>query len=149
MSPTKPIALHRSSPDKFWQGLAAAMNPPDILADPRFSDRFGRIENQEALLPILRDVFKRHTRTEWLARLEQHGVPAAPVYDPSEVEHDPQAQHLGLFIEAEHPFRGRTKTVRFPASFDGKRMEAVDAPPLLGQHNGAIGWNPVPPGETE
>jgi len=132
------VALHMSSPTKFWQGLADAMERPDILQDPRFSDRVGRIENQEALLPILREVFRGRSRDEWLGRLEQHGVPSAPVYDPSEVADDPQARHLGLFIAAAHPFRGHTRTVRFPASFDGVRMESVAPPPLLGQNNEEI-----------
>lgn len=132
------LALHMSSPAKFWQGLADAMERPDILADPRFCDRPGRIRHQEELLPILREVFRARSRADWLRRLEAHGVPSAPIYDPAEVQHDPQAEHLGLFIDAPHPLRGRTRTVRFPAAYDGERMESVVAPPLLGQHNEEI-----------
>src|SRR5678815_1258705 len=44
------IALHMSSPEKFWQGLARTIELPDLFADPRFADRAARIENQEACL---------------------------------------------------------------------------------------------------
>src|SRR5690606_29236405 len=40
------IALHMSSPEKFWQGLAVAMDKPDIFEDERFRDRFARITHQ-------------------------------------------------------------------------------------------------------
>jgi crotonobetainyl-CoA:carnitine CoA-transferase CaiB-like acyl-CoA transferase len=139
------VALHMSSPTKFWEGLAEAMERPDILQDPRFADRVGRIENQEELLPILREAFRQRTRADWLARLESHGVPSAPIYDPSEVPEDPQARHLNLFIEAAHPYRGHTRTVRFPASFDGVRMESVTPPPLLGEHNAELLGRPEEP----
>ncbi|WP_207484433.1 CaiB/BaiF CoA transferase family protein [Arenibaculum pallidiluteum] len=132
------VALHMSSPAKFWEGLADAMERRDIIEDPRFSDRKGRIENQEALLPILREVFRTRPRAEWMARLEARGVPFAPLYDSSEVEEDPQARHLGLFIDGEHPTLGRFRNVRFPITFDGTRATAFAPPPLLGEHNEEI-----------
>src|SRR5690606_30935061 len=33
------IALHMSSPEKFWQALAEAIEQPDIFKDPRFATR--------------------------------------------------------------------------------------------------------------
>lgn len=132
------VALHMSSPTKFWEGLADAMERRDIIEDPRFADRKGRIANQEALLPILRGVFLERPRAAWMARLEAHGVPFAPLYDASEVEHDPQARHLELFVEGEHPTLGRFRTVRFPASFDGARATTVRPPPMLGEHNAEV-----------
>ncbi len=33
------IALHMSSPEKFWQGLARAIEQPTLFDDPRFATR--------------------------------------------------------------------------------------------------------------
>ena len=41
------IALHMSSPEKFWQGLANAIAWPDLLRDERFCTREKRIDHQE------------------------------------------------------------------------------------------------------
>ncbi len=41
------VALHMSSPEKFWQGLANAIERPDMFQDPRFASREARIEHQE------------------------------------------------------------------------------------------------------
>ena len=136
------LALHMSSPPKFWQGLATTMERHDIFEDPRFASRQARIENQEALMHVLAAIFKLRTRADWCARLAAEDVPHAPVYTTAEVPQDPQAQHLQLFVEAPHPVAGTFKTVRSPVSFDGERSLDVTAPPLLGQHNAefARGW---------
>jgi hypothetical protein len=41
------IALHMSSPEKFWQGLANAIERPDLFQDARFATREGRIAPED------------------------------------------------------------------------------------------------------
>jgi crotonobetainyl-CoA:carnitine CoA-transferase CaiB-like acyl-CoA transferase len=132
------IALHMSSPEKFWQGLAKAIEQPDLFDDPRFSSREGRITNQEVLIELLGERFARRTRAEWCARLQNEDVPHAPMYDTSEALEDPQALHLQLTAAAEHPVMGLFRTVRSPVSFDGQRALDVRPPPMLGEHNDEI-----------
>lgn len=133
------IALHMSSPEKFWQGLASAMERPDIFDDPRFATREARIGNQEAMIDTLGPIFATRTRPEWCRRLEASDVPHAPMYTTAEVPQDPQAVHLQLFVETEHPVIGKFRTVRSPVSFDGERALQITAPPLLGEHNADLG----------
>lgn len=129
------VALHMSSPEKFWQGLANAIDRPDIFKDERFATREGRIANQDALIQLLGGIFKRRSRTEWCERLQVEDVPHAPMYDTSEALEDPQAKHLQLLVTGKHPTLGEFKTVRSPVSYDGQRALDVTAPPLLGEHN--------------
>jgi crotonobetainyl-CoA:carnitine CoA-transferase CaiB-like acyl-CoA transferase len=133
------IALHMSSPAKFWQGLAAAMERADIFEDPRFATREARIDNQEAMIETLGPIFAKHDRAEWCRRLEANDVPHAPMYTTAEVPDDPQAKHLQLFVETEHPQVGKFRSVRSPVSFDGERALEITAPPLLGEHNADLG----------
>ena len=132
------IALHMSSPPKFWQGLAKVIDHPQLFDDARFASREARIVNQEAMIEVLAERFKRRTRAEWCAALEAEDVPHAPMYDPSEALDDPQAKHLQLTISAEHPAMGLFRTVRSPVSFDGQRALDVRPPPTLGEHNDEI-----------
>jgi crotonobetainyl-CoA:carnitine CoA-transferase CaiB-like acyl-CoA transferase len=138
------IALHMSSPEKFWQGLANAMEQPDIFQDERFASRPARIANQEALIVLMQPIFRRRDRAEWCRRLDANDVPHAPMYTTAEVPEDAQAQHLQLFVETIHPVVGRWRTVRSPVSFDGQRPLQVTAPPLLGEHDAQLraGWTP-------
>jgi crotonobetainyl-CoA:carnitine CoA-transferase CaiB-like acyl-CoA transferase len=132
------IALHMSSPEKFWRGLAAAIERPRMLEDPRFSTREARIENQEALIELLGERFATQSREQWCRRLEREDVPHAPMYDTSEALQDPQARHLELMASALHPQMGLFRTVRSPVSFDGQRSLVVRPPPTLGEHNDEI-----------
>jgi len=132
------IALHMSSPEKFWQGLANAIERPDIFKDERFATREGRIANQEALIELLGGIFASRPRDEWCARLQAQDVPNAPMYDTSEALEDPQARHLQLKVSAHHPQMGDFHTVRSPVSFDGKRSLEVTPPPVLGEHNAEV-----------
>ena len=132
------IALHMSSPEKFWRGLAVAIEQPDIFEDARFASRDARIENQEALIALLGARFATQSRDEWCRRLQREDVPNAPMYDTSEALEDPQALHLQLTASAEHPVMGLFRTVRSPVSFDGQRALDVRPPPTLGEHNDEI-----------
>jgi crotonobetainyl-CoA:carnitine CoA-transferase CaiB-like acyl-CoA transferase len=132
------IALHMSSPEKFWRGLAAAIEEPGLFDDPRFATREARIVNQGTIIELLGERFCRSPRDTWCARLEKEDVPHAPMYDTSEALDDPQARHLQLTTSAEHPVMGLFRTVRSPVSFDGERALDVRPPPTLGEHNDEI-----------
>jgi crotonobetainyl-CoA:carnitine CoA-transferase CaiB-like acyl-CoA transferase len=132
------IALHMSSPEKFWRGLAVAIEHPRLFEDGRFATREARIENQEQLIQLLGERFRTQPRDEWCRRLQREDVPHAPMYDTSEALEDPQAKHLQLLTSAEHPVMGLFRTVRSPVSFDGQRALEVRPPPTLGEHNDEI-----------
>ena len=132
------IALHMSSPEKFWQGLANTIEQPDLFSDARFATRDARIANQETLIELLGAHFKRRPRDAWCARLQAEDVPHAPMYDTSEALNDPQAIHLQMTTQAMHPVMGLFRTVRSPVSFDGQRALDVRPPPTLGEHNDEV-----------
>ena len=131
------IALHMSSPPKFWENLAEAVGQPDMLARPEFASRDSRIDNYEGVVAFLAPIFRTRPKAYWAERLTGLEVPNSPVQDSAEVLAAPQAKHLGLMIEADGP-HGRFRTIRSPVTFDGERDRDVTAPPTLGQHNDEI-----------
>ncbi len=132
------LALHMSSPPKFWEGLAAVIGRPDLFDDPRFATREARIEHQDDLIEFMAPIFRTKTRDEWCEALAAAEVPHSPAYDSNEALDDPQARHLQLKISAEHPEMGTFTTVRSPLSFDGERSLDVVPPPTLGEHSEEI-----------
>ncbi|KPQ05108.1 MAG: putative acyl-CoA transferases/carnitine dehydratase [Rhodobacteraceae bacterium HLUCCA12] len=132
------IALHMSSPDKFWQSLAKVIERPDLFDDPRFSDRFARIDNYEDMIGTLAEAFRTRSCDEWCALLEAEDVPHAPVYKSDEVMGDPQVKHLGIEVEAHHPVMGQFRTIRGPVNYDGTHATEVAPPPTLDEHREEI-----------
>ena len=132
------IALHMSSPAKFWEALAEAVERPDMLQQPDFADRTARIANYDSVIGFLAPLFRTRGRDEWCARLRAFEVPHSAVYSSPEVLESEQVRHLEMEVAAEHPQMGRFRTIRSPVSFDGERPLDVRPPPVLGEHDSEI-----------
>jgi crotonobetainyl-CoA:carnitine CoA-transferase CaiB-like acyl-CoA transferase len=131
------IAIHLSSLEKFWTGLAAALDAPELKEDPRFNPRERRIAEYETLRIELDNRFSRKPLEYWIQRLQAEDVPYAPVNLLDDVVRDPQVEHLGIVVPIDFPHTA-TRAVRPAAQFDGARASSVSAAPLLNQHGEAI-----------
>lgn len=132
------VAIHMSSPAKFWEGLLAATGQEQLNDDPRFNERLERINHQDELIAHFTPIFREKTRDDWCALLAEHGVPYSPAYDSNEALEDPQAQHLKLKVEAPSSELGTFTTVRPPYNFDGTPELEVAPPPVLDEHGEEI-----------
>jgi crotonobetainyl-CoA:carnitine CoA-transferase CaiB-like acyl-CoA transferase len=132
----KRIGLHMSSPQKFWEGLARAIDRPDLLT--RFATRNAKVEGYEDLGRELAKTFAQRTRDEWMPLLEANDVPFAPEHLLAELEHDAQVQHLGTFNETSHPERGVYRGINRPVRFDGDNRSAFLPPPAEGEHTDEV-----------
>lgn len=133
------LAVHMSSPQKFWLGLLNALGRQDLATDPRFAERVQRLDNYEQLAEELNRTSITQTRDYWMQRLVENDVPHAPVLTLPEVMEDPQVKHLGTFTTATHPAHGEQTTIRRPVLFDGQRDDQPLQPaPDLGEHSTEI-----------
>jgi crotonobetainyl-CoA:carnitine CoA-transferase CaiB-like acyl-CoA transferase len=131
------IAIHLSSLEKFWTGLVAALNAPQLATDPRFNTRLLRIDNYDALGAELDRLFSQQPTPYWVERLGANDVPFAPINRLDAAVKDPQVQHLGLMVPVENP-HAATHAVRPAVQFDGQRADGVRPAPLIDEHGTAI-----------
>jgi len=129
------IALHMSSPPKFWENLATAVDQPDMLSLPMFESREVRIANYENVIGFLAPIFKTRDRQTWCDTLRELEVPHAPVNTSQEAIESEQAKALQLCVEDPNGPHGVFRTIRSPVTFDGERALEVTAPPVLGAHD--------------
>src|SRR6478609_9184891 len=97
------IALHMSSPPKFWENLATAMGVPDMLDRPEFATRPARIANYDKVIAFLAPIFKTQSRTYWDDRLADLEVPHSPIHNSNDVLEGPLGQHPGVLDGAQCP----------------------------------------------
>jgi len=133
-----PFAIHLSSPQKFWHGLATAIGRPDLKDDPRFAKREARIKNYSALHAILKETFATAGRDHWLGLLGSNDVPAAPILNFKEVFEDPQVKHLGMLVEMIHPKMGPIRLVGSGIRMSETPPRMALPPPIGGEHTGEI-----------
>ncbi len=74
------------------------------------------------------------TVAEASARLESEGVPYGILCGPADLAEDPQAKHLGLFVDSTHPVVGHVREPRHPIRFEGTPEGHGGPSPALGQH---------------
>ena len=107
---------------------------PALAADPRFSTNQARVAHRAELIPLIRQATVFKTTAEWLAALEQAGVPCGPINDLQQVFADPQVQARGLRVELPHPLAGSVPQVASPIRLSATPVQYRNAPPLLGEH---------------
>jgi crotonobetainyl-CoA:carnitine CoA-transferase CaiB-like acyl-CoA transferase len=120
--------------DGQFERLCRVAGRPELAADPRFAANAARVENREALIPVLREIFAGRTSQEWIAALDPEGVPCGPIDDLARVFADPQVVHRGLRVEVDHPLAGPTPLVASPIRLSATPVRHRVPPPLLGQH---------------
>ncbi|MFH0180715.1 CaiB/BaiF CoA transferase family protein [Streptomyces cacaoi] len=124
--------------DKQFAGFCAAADRTDLLQDARFATTSARIAHREEILPVLESILRTRTRDEWLAVLDEHGVPAGPFNEMPEVFADPQIRHRGMLVEVEDPVSGRLPLLANPIRFTATPVEGYTAPPTLGEHTAEV-----------
>jgi len=111
---------------------------PELAEDTRFSTNPARVQYRDTLVPMLADMVKRKTKAEWIALLEEAGVPCGPINQLNEVFNDPQVKARAMQIDLPHPTAGTVKLVACPMKLSATPVNYAGAPPLLGQHTESV-----------
>ncbi|WP_373355508.1 CaiB/BaiF CoA transferase family protein [Pseudoroseicyclus sp. CXY001] len=135
----KLVAIHLSSPEKFWNQLVESLDAGWMQDDERFSTRLARIDNYEALGEELNKITKTKTRDEWTAIMEGSDVPFAPINEVEEVVEDPQVKHMGLIVDVEPDGEDAAdRAVRPAVTANGSRATSIRPAPRLDADGAAI-----------
>lgn len=122
----------------FFNKLCIALDRPELVADERFANApWGILDraHQDALFEIIAPIIAARPRDYWLAYLQEHDVPCAPVLDRRQYLDDPQVVHNGLRVELDDPELGRVVMAGPPISFSRTLGRVVRGPaPRLGEH---------------
>ena len=119
--------------DGQFARLCEVAGRPELAVDPRFATNAARVENRTALVPILQLILASRPALDWVAALEEAGVPCGPINDLAQVFEDPHVQSRGLRVEVPHPLAGKVAVVASPMRLSRTPVRH-GTPPLLGEH---------------
>jgi crotonobetainyl-CoA:carnitine CoA-transferase CaiB-like acyl-CoA transferase len=122
----------------FWVKLCSALGMEEFAGDPRFASWMLRLQNNEALLPIIEKRFAEKPRAQWLELLAAHDIPAGPVKTVQEFMNDPAVQHHDMVHDYDHPEVGRLRVMGQPLVFHDTPARDPGPPPTLGQHTDEV-----------
>jgi len=124
--------------DELWRRFCRVAGLDAAAADPRFATNSDRVRNYGALRPIVAEVFLRRTRAEWIALLNEAGIPAGPVRDLHEVLTDQQLLAREMVHTLPHAAAGAVQVLGTPVKLSTTPGAVRCAPPALGQHTDSV-----------
>jgi formyl-CoA transferase len=120
--------------ERQWSTLCDAIGRPDLQEDARFATNGARVANRPALVEALNGAFATRDAGEWLAALQEAGLPCGPINTVPDAFAHPQAAARDLVLETEHPTAGTVRLTGFPYKLSHTPASVRRPPPLLGQH---------------
>ena len=94
--------------------------------------------NQRELEREIELVTVGQTRAHWLAKCEEAGIPAGPIYSVPEALADPHAVARGMVQEYDYPGAGRVKALGNPVKLSRSPARLAKGAPRLGEDNDAV-----------
>jgi crotonobetainyl-CoA:carnitine CoA-transferase CaiB-like acyl-CoA transferase len=119
--------------DTQWEVFCREFGAPELRDDSRLKTNALRVKAREWLLPALSVLMKKYDQKSLAGKLEQIGLPFAPIAKPWDLLDDPHLNASGGLLET----RIGGKTIHAPAlplELDGKRLAKRLDPPAIGQH---------------
>jgi formyl-CoA transferase len=133
----RPIAIAVAN-QKLWVRFCRLIEREEWLEDPRFASNPKRVENREALLPLVDEVMAGKGCDEWMNRFVEAAIPCGPVNDMQHLFADPQVVHRDMIAEVPHPTIGTLRLAGIPIKYSETPGTIRSAPPLLGEHTDEI-----------
>jgi crotonobetainyl-CoA:carnitine CoA-transferase CaiB-like acyl-CoA transferase len=124
--------------DRQFQDCCDALDLQSVASDSRFETASSRVENRDALIPLLQSRILQDSTQHWLGELHKRGVPAGPINDIGEVLTNDHAIERNLVRSIENNKGEPVPQVSNPVEFGATPVRYERAPPLLGEHTDEV-----------
>jgi crotonobetainyl-CoA:carnitine CoA-transferase CaiB-like acyl-CoA transferase len=134
-----------------FRALCGALGIADVAKDARYADNALRVRHRSELHDTIEAATVRSTTPEMLDRLQNAGVPCAPILAIDQVLALEQVKASGMILNdnGDAGTRGRGDTAKqtghasspmvgLPIEWNGERSAVRHAPPRLGEHTAEI-----------
>ncbi|MGE0808502.1 MAG: CaiB/BaiF CoA transferase family protein [Burkholderiaceae bacterium] len=119
--------------DRLFVKLARLLERPEWLEDPRYASNGSRVVHRAPLVEQIQAAVVQHSTEYWSRRLDEAGIPYAPVATIPDVIASEQTQALDIIVDGGP--QGAPKVLGMPLSFDGERPAVTRPAPRSGAHN--------------
>ena len=133
----RPIAIAVAN-QKLWVNFCKLIGRKEWIDDPRFESNPKRVENRDAILPLVAEVMAARTCYEWVGLFVEASIPCGPVNNMQSLFADPQVLHRDMVAEVPHPTIGTLHLCGVPIKYSATPATIRRPPPLLGEHTDEI-----------
>lgn len=123
----------------FFESFMKILGLSELVQDERFATMSGRVVHRGELYAMLDAEVRKWPTADIIARLEEAGVPCAPVNNMSQVFANQQVRHRGMQLTLNHPRYGEVPTLGPAMRYSGFEItDGWTAPPEVGEHSEAV-----------
>ena len=128
--------------DTKWKSFCSAFKLNDLWKNESLKLNNGRVEARDWLKPEVEKVFKKYNKKVLMAKLEETGMPFAPIAKPHELFHDKHLNDGDGLSEAtlteSKSAKKKIKLPNTPIEINGQRLLMRRDLPRQGQHSKEI-----------
>ncbi|MCW8087565.1 CaiB/BaiF CoA transferase family protein [Sabulicella glaciei] len=121
-----------------FERLCAAIDRPDLIADPRFLSNPERVRHRVALDAIVAKALATRDLSDWSETMDAHAVAFAPIYDIADVFADPHLAEREAIISVPDEQLGTLRMQGVVPHFPDAPGAVHRAGPEVGQHNAEV-----------
>lgn len=122
--------------NKLWILLCKLMGQEKLITASGYEEMQDRIAHHEEIKKVVEAWTADKTVTDVVEQCHIAGIPAAPIYDISQVYHDPHiAVDRKMFVEQNHPDAGEVVVTGSPLKLSDTPIAIKTPAPGLGQYN--------------
>jgi formyl-CoA transferase len=120
-----------------WERLLKIIGREELKDDPLYATPQLRVRMLDEINTAIEAWTAHHTKHEAMLILGEAGVPCGAVLDTSELMSDSSMWAREIFVEVDHPVRGKITIPGWPVKMSQSYVP-VTASPLLGAHNAEV-----------
>ena len=117
--------------------LATALDRPDLLDDPRFSDPSQYMEMGDEINALIEEWTMQRDKFEVMRVLGEIGIPCSACFSSEDIYSDEHLLEREMIVRVDHPTRGEFAVPGCPIKLSDSPVE-LKAAPLLGEHNAEV-----------
>jgi formyl-CoA transferase len=123
---------------KIWERFCQAVDAPGLAAHPDYATAAARLQHRDALNAEIDKILSVRSSADWVAALNESGVPCGPIYSIDQVFSDPQVEHLRIAQSVVRPDGETLNVVGQPVELSRTPSRIAAAPPEIGQHTDEV-----------
>jgi formyl-CoA transferase len=127
-----------ASGDHIYRRCCSALGLTHLVEDPAFASDAARSKNRAALNAKIAEVTRGKSSAQWIAILNEAGVPCGPINKMDEVFADPQVRHLGMAAKLHRERLGDTEVVNQAVELSRTPSSIRKGAPEKGEHTDEI-----------
>jgi formyl-CoA transferase len=123
---------------KIWERFCQAVDARWLADSPSYASAAARLKNRDALNAEIDKLLSGRSSADWVAALNEAGVPCGPIYSIDQVFSDRQVEHLGIAQSVVRPNGETLNVVGQPVTLSRTPSRIACAPPEIGEHTDEV-----------